>query len=109
MRDWILQENDRVSTEMVVKLRYGNNLIFLLKVVLSGREGLWTGNWRPKHVSITSEQFYKLCSNSFWVVFVLVLNFLILTFNKYISTKLHNFHVDYLQDSCWTGYEANTR
>ena len=82
---------------------------FLLKVVLSGREGLWTGNWRPKHVSTTSEQFYKFCSNSFWVVFVLVLNFLILTFNKYISTKLHNFHVDYLQDSCWTGYEANTR
>ena len=59
MRDWILQENDRVSTEMVVKLRYGNNLIFLLKVVLSGREGLWTGNWRPKHVSITSEQFTR--------------------------------------------------
>jgi hypothetical protein len=59
MRDWILQENDRVSTEMVGKLRYGNNLIFLLKVVLSGREGLWTGNWRPKHVSITSEQFTR--------------------------------------------------
>ena len=80
------------------KLRYGNNLLFLLKVVLSGREGLWTGNWRPKHVSITSEQFTRFVQ-TLWVV-LLVLNFLILTFNKYISTKLHNSYGNYLQDSC---------